>query len=282
MKTILAILTGILCVFTSNAQNKALKQIEGAAEKKIEAQDFNTTRNNRERGNYQPSKSASEQAVPAPAPAPAAKQESSGETNKTPAIEGGYDAQYTFHTQLNYKFENFSNTAQNQNLKYFFGDNCVQIAMGHVNSGSIYDGKNNSMILLNHTEKTATVMSMKTMEAVMSQNKTTTSEATAKVVKTGRTKVILGYNCQEYVIEGAQKSEIWVSTEPGIDVSSEFTKISKNFTSKIPKETFENGGVMMEYTQYNSSGKAETHLIITNLKKETSSFKLEDYLITSM
>lgn len=278
MKTLLAITSALLCIFNSEAQSDALKQIGQNAKQKLEAQDFNTTRSNRERGNLiDDKKSRGNEAVPslsAPSPAPS---QSSQESEVPTPTEGKV---FTFHTQINYKYENYSNTAHNQSIKYAFGDQCVQISMGNVNTGSLLDGKNQRMIVLNHSEKTAISMSLNMIESVASKGKTT--ENTPKVTKTGRTKTILGYTCHEYLIVGSTKSEVWISSEPGINISEEFMQISKNFLAQMPKETFENGGMMMECYQFNASGKAETHLIVTELKKEPSQFDLSPYQITEM
>lgn len=197
-----ALLLALIVSFLSSVtfgQEGLIKSIGNTAKEKANAQDFNTTRNNKERGNLREEKK-SKQAEPAPASAPA-PESSEPAAPVEPEASGEYQASYTFTSSVTYSMENSKKPGESQTINYNFGDQVIKMeAVGQFMS-SIIDSKNGVMIMLNEKEKTAMVMSTKAMEAAMKQQQMNQGEKPeAKVTKTGRTKTILGYKCEEVLI----------------------------------------------------------------------------------
>lgn len=276
MKALLLALIVSCLASVGFAQQGLVKSIGNTAKEKANAQDFNTTRNNKERGNLMDVQKSGE-AAPAPASAPA---ESASPVETEPS--GDYQASYTFTSSVSYKIESAKNPGESQVINYDFGDQVIKMA-ATPDMSSIIDSKNGVMIMLNNKEKTAMVMSTKAMEAAMKQQQMSQGEKpAAKVTKTGRTKTILGYKCEEMLIETDKKTEVWITKDAGIDVSNTFANMNKTSQSQIPNEAFTEGGMLMEMTGYDVAGKMEVHMLITALSKESKSVNIGSYKITKL
>lgn len=277
----------ISCFFiTSASQAQILNQIGGKAKEKLNAQDFNTTRSNRERGmGLAPEqKQSSKEQAPNPAPAPAPS-ESQPEEN----MESGssYESVYKFNVDFVYKFEKIEKNTESFNIHYAFGDNCVKMEYlgddAKKSMTSILDSKNNSMIMIDKTNNTATIMPKKYFEMAQSHQAEKAGDTPkGKVTKTGRTKIILGYTCYEYLIESSSKTEVWITNDANVNINDAFLEISKNYASSFPDDARASGGLMMEMFGYDKDGKQSMHLIMTELNKKESSLNLGTYKITEM
>lgn len=262
-------------------QEGLMKSIGNTAKEKVNAQDFNTTRNNKERGNLR-EEQKSKEAAPAPASAPAESSEQAAPVEAEPS--GEYQASYTFTSSVAYKIESAKKPGESQTINYDFGDQVIKMsAAANQDMSSIIDSKNGVMIMLNNKEKTAMVMSTKAMEAAMKQQQMNQGEKpAAKITKTGKTKTILGYKCEEMLIESDKKTEVWITREAGIDVSNTFANMNKTSQSQIPNEAFTEGGMLMEMTGYDAAGKMEMHMLITALSKEPKTVNIGAYKITKL
>lgn len=281
MKTILLFIVLFCSSSMLFGQEELIKSIGKSAKEKANAKDFNTTRNNKERGNLQDDKKSKEAAPPASAPVPA----ESAEPAPSSESSGDYQASYAFSSSVTYKIENLKKSGEVQEINYCFGDQVIRMEPKNQDMSTIIDSKNGVMIMLNNKEKTATVMSTKMMEMAMQQQAMGQSadKPAAKVTKTGRTKTILGYKCEEYLIESDnKKTEVWVTQETGIDVSNTFGNMMKTSMGQVPSEAFSEGGMLMEMTGYDAAGKAEVKMQITALSKEAKTVNIGAYKITKL
>ena len=278
MKTLLLACTLPCLSLLAFEQEGLLKSLGNTAKEKANAQDFNTTRNNKERGNLMDEKAKQSAPAPAPGSAPA----ESAEPVSTEST-GDYQASYQFSSQVTYQIEHAKKPGESQTIHYCFGDQVVEMQANGQDMSSIIDSKNQVMIMLNEKNKTATVMSMKAMEAAMQHEQMGQGQKpAAKITKTGRTKTILGYTCEEVLIESDRKTEVWISNEPGIDASKTLAGMSLSAAGQVPKEAFVQGGMMMEMTAYDAAGKPETHLLVTALSKESKTIAIGAYKITKL
>lgn len=108
---------------------------------------------------------------------------------------------------------------------------------------TIMDFQNNAMIMIMEQQKMANIMSMDELSD-MAENEETMEEAT--ITKTGQTKKILGYRCEEYKMTSADmEGNIWIA--PKVEAYDQsFLKHLGNsaFTNKT--ELMELKGLMME------------------------------------
>lgn len=289
MKTffILSFISAFCCV-NLYGQSTLIKGVEETAKKKVEAQDFNTTRSNRQNSNYDAKSKAKEAPAPvSPAPAPKASEQEVSPTpdpaNSEQLSTATYQAAYTFDAMLTYKMESYKGEkSETETITYWFGDKQAAFKVSNKSMYIIYDPKNNSSIMIDDEKKTATVMSMSMFQSVM--NKTVSNTSTeAKITKTGNTKTILGYVCDEYLIESDHKSIAWITqTATNIVSTKDFSDLFMKTNPYMKNENFNATGTMLESTSYDKDGKIQVHLTATEMKKESITKNIGAYKISDL
>lgn len=279
MKSLLVLAASILLTQLSFAQEGLVNDLKGKAKKKAEAQDFNTTRNNRE--NLQNSKKSSSRssesapassspAPPSPAPAP----------DSSVAATVNYENEYVFNANITYQIESGKNKDVNT-VTYFIGESCFKAEMAK-DMAMIFDSKNKVMITLVEASKMAMVMSSDKMNAYAQNQPTDKDQKNYKITRTGKTKVILGYTCEEVIAESDDsKSVIWIAKNTGINISESFANYFASNMKGASNEAYQ-GGLMMEMTNYNTKGEIQAHLLLTAISKEVSKVFIGSYKITTL
>jgi len=270
----------ICCSFSLVAQKSIFNTLGGAAKKKVEQQDFNSTRTNKEKLSDDNKKSS---------PAPASAPEETMDPQEVPTIDtamvsgGKYKDSYSFSQMLTYKMENLKDKKHEPHLMTsYYSDGAVMTKTdANADMNMIYDVENESMIMFNEKEKTVMVMSSKMINNAATKHEDENGEL--KITKTGKTKVILGHTCEEYIMEDDKnKTVCWITTEIKLEFSKTMSSsmgrgMSSNYEEKMKE--FSEGGLMMEMTSFNKKGEAETHMILTEFKEETASKSLDGYTI---
>jgi len=136
-----------------------------------------------------------------------------------------------------------------------------------MNMTTIMDFQNNAMIMIMEEQKMANVMSMDMISDVTENED---SEAEKTIIKTGQTKEILGYRCEEYKITSEDmEGNIWIA--PDIEAYDQsFLKNLGNSTFAKETELTELKGLMMEMEMTIKSGKKNKS---TDMKMNVISFE---------
>lgn len=278
MKSFLVLIASFIVANFSFAQEKLLNDLKGKAKNKVEAQDFNTTRNNRENlQNDKKSSSKSSESMPAGSPPPPAPAPTS---NDTVASSLAYENKYDFNANITYQIEAGKNKNVNT-VTYFIGESCFKAAMAK-DMAMIFDTKNKVVITLIEASKTAMVMSSDKINAYAQHQNTDSEHKNYKITRTGNTKVILGYTCEEVIAESDDsKSVIWIAKETGINISEAFANYFSTNMKGASNEAYQ-GGLMMEMTSYDKKGEIQAHMLITSISKELTSVVLGAYKITTL
>jgi hypothetical protein len=163
----------------------------------------------------------------------------------------------------------------NDNGEYFGGEMIVNDKGTSSSMGiNIFDWKNNQMISLinNGGMKIGMVIDMKSVANSVSETDTedtTSQETTFK--KTGKTKTILGYLCEEYLAENEETlTEIWIAKDVKINMGNAFQYITENQKSKKNKMNYpENApeGFMMETISVNKKNNEKTRMTVVELNE---------------
>lgn len=275
MKKLVLFVAACALVSMANAQNGIINTINNAAKNKVEQQDFNSTRTNKEKLNEEDRPKTS----PAPPPAPGSPAKSM-ETPEEVTASGTHKESYTFENKFTYEMEDLAkHKGEKMLMTNYYAETALMTQMSGNNMSMIYDFANEVMIMIDEKAKTAMVMSSSRFGAAMTSRQ---QESNATVTKTGNTKKILGYTCEEYLIKDEKyTSNVWITTEIKLD----YTKISKAVGGQKGSATgsaeIDGKGMMMEMTSYNKKGEAETHMIMTEYKEEATSKSLSGYTVTS-
>jgi hypothetical protein len=284
MKALL--LTTLFCfsILVLSAQSGVLKTIGGAAKTKVEQQDFNSSRSNKEKSNLRDERKRSS---PAPgsasesAPAPAPPADTTAEpVAPEPVMSAKYNDSYTFGQQLTYAVDDPSEKEKGiGTVTFSYSDGAIMTTMPDKGACMLADFENASVISFDEDQKTAVAMNSRWAEKVVNGQAEQDGEVT--VTKTGRSKQILGYNCEEYVIQGKTKSVCWVTTEVALDYAKTTAAIAHSMPG-IKSEELTSEGLMMEMTGYNKKGVANVHMVLTKFTEEMVVKELNGYTVTRL
>lgn len=201
---------------------------------------------------------------------------------------------YTFNTSVIYKMTLNDGTKSSEvNYEMWFSENEPYMATQVNNQEkpdpndmpsavvSILDDKNQAMIILMEEQKMAQLLSMsKIKSSAMAENEAEQTDTSFKgLQKTGNTKEILGYTCDEFISENeSSKLSFWVTTELTLFQKNMFFNMSQslggNTFEDIPAEA---KGFMMEMNYEDLSSKEKSHMQVVDIKNETKTIDLINY-----
>jgi|GEM_PF-1591505 len=270
----------------SFSQEGLMKNISGAAKDKLKNQDFNSTRSNKEKGMLQNERKS----APAPAASPAPPVEADTTTapaNPETASPGtavtDYKQSYSFQKKLVYETGKLGGSKEKtETISYYYGEGAVMIIDGDkTDMVTISDFDNEAAITFDEKNKTATVMSTR-WATQMAEKYAKDEELT--ITKTGNTKKILGYNCEEYIVLDKKNKYVqWVTSDIRIDYSKAMATMVKNMHMKIDGSDMRGQTLLMEMTSYNlKKDEAEFHMIMTEYKEEATEKSLAGYAVTAL
>jgi hypothetical protein len=137
---------------------------------------------------------------------------------------------------------------------------------------TVFDIDSTSMLMYNYTQKTLFGMNInafRSKESIEGTNKKKQSDNEKmdnNCSKTGKTKTILGYTCQEYVCKGENgktTTQMWFTTELKLDEAVYKT----GSMAPMFNNTNGIGGAVLEINSYDSDGELATSMTVTDINK---------------
>lgn len=153
----------------------------------------------------------------------------------------------------------------------------------------IFDTKNYTMLVLSDSDgEKAGFATTVDPEALAEQledyeeEETSTDMDSYKPVKTGRTKTILGYSCDEYMVEDeGSKVSMWVSEKLGREVRKEWMGNQQTFGTMFVHAQSMNGAVL-EYDVVDQDGSRSVMQVTKIDLNHSHKVDTQDYTIISM
>ncbi|HHB79769.1 MAG TPA: DUF4412 domain-containing protein [Saprospiraceae bacterium] len=146
----------------------------------------------------------------------------------------------------------------------------------------IFDNQNNSLITLLENEKRAMVLPIQNSLEENDDDPDVSDDVT--IVKTGRTKTILGYACSEYTIDSEDLTgNIWVTKElHAFDVSKMPNRLKKQQKGTWVKNADINGMMLESHlTEKNKKGYT-IHTKATKISHSGRNFTMSNYEVMSL
>lgn len=206
------------------------------------------------------------------------------------------EATYVFNTNVTYQMEFTSkdNTSiVDYGMWFSENDNYMGTQVKNIRSKekeqqdmpasmlSVIDEKNNIMIIFMEDQKIGQVLSMeKIKEISMQENEVENTNTDFEgLKKTGKTKKILGYTCEEFVaINDDNKFSTWITDELELFQKSMFYSINEslggNTFRNIPKDA---EGFMMEMHFENLVNGEKGKMLVTEINKQSKSIDTSEY-----
>jgi len=206
---------------------------------------------------------------------------------------------YTFQTSVNYELT-MTNRDQTSTVNYemWFPENAGYMGTKVKNRPdsdtkdmpssmvSILDDTNQAMIILMEEQKIAQLLSMSKIQDIAVEEKETEVEMTEfnSIQKTGKTKKILGYDCEEFYSHNeTNKLTFWITQDLELFQKNMFFNISKS----LGGNTFENipetaKGFMMEMHFENLSTMETGIMTVTDIEKSEKTIIMADYQLMNL
>jgi hypothetical protein len=212
------------------------------------------------------------------------------------SVDFPMEATYEFNTRVTYQME-FSSKDNSSIVDYgmWFSENENYMATQVKNIKSkeknqqdmpasmlsVIDEKNKIMIIFMEDQKMAQVLSMEKIKEISveeneAENTNTDFEG---LKKTGQTKKILGYNCEEFAaVNNENNFSIWITDELELFQKNMFYSINESLGGKtfknIPKDA---KGFMMETHFENLVNGEKGKMIVTEINKQSKSINTSEY-----
>ncbi len=203
---------------------------------------------------------------------------------------------YKFDTSVTYRMESVADNKPvsiDYNMLFSKNNNYMATKMQNINSEemkgksgamqmtTILDDKNQAMIMLMEDQKIAQVISMeKIKDVAVNEDSEETDIETSKpnIKKTGRTKKILGYQCDEFeTITEDGKSLVWITKELSVYHKNMFSNLNKS----LGGDQFNNypdaaKGLMMEM-HFESKNGEKSNMKIIDINKKSTEISTDGY-----
>lgn len=149
----------------------------------------------------------------------------------------------------------------------------------------LFDTKNSAMLMLSEDEEEKTGVAMRIDPEALADITAKASEGDQNYTnfKTGKTKTILGYSCDEYrVKEDGGETSMWTSEKLGKEIAKEILDNQQIFGGAFAHSADMNG-MIMEYTYKDDSDGKTRSMKVTQIDLEAkNSIKVSDYAVMSM
>jgi len=208
--------------------------------------------------------------------------------------ESSYTLQQEFKIEIKTQEKKKKDKVETVNMNMFYGEDCYMAIVvdeeQKTTPKNLMDLKNNTSVMLNDTDMSAMAISMdfvtsKINDAVVNDSTDADSEYT--FTKTGNTKTIAGYLCEEYIIESDEsKMNVWYTDDITIQMHQNMGQYAMfgSFSSAISEGS--DGklvGTMMESHMVEKTGDEGTFdYLVKEVKVETTVLNMGDYTFTSL
>jgi hypothetical protein len=211
-----------------------------------------------------------------------------------------YEPEYSFDAHIQSEISNYKKDGKLDSEMMYDSyvhktnaDYAMEFSDNDAKSTIIFDSKNLAMLILgdNDGEKTGFATSIdpesfaEDMESSAEEVDTDvdTDVAPYNYKKTGKTKNILGYSCDEYLLED-EYSEVhaWISEKLGKEVRKEWLKNSQTFGAMFAQAYYLNG-MVLEYDLFDKENGERTVMLVTKVDLNANhKISTKGYTIMSM
>lgn len=147
---------------------------------------------------------------------------------------------------------------------------------------TIMDDKNQAMVIIMEEQKMAQIISMEKIKDIADQEKLENEvidTSIPEIKKTGRTKKILEYNCEEFETVTAEgKVTLWITKDIRLFQKNMFANLNKslggNPFQKIPEAA---KGFMMEMHFENTHNGERSSMYVKSISKKAKSINMKAY-----
>lgn len=211
-----------------------------------------------------------------------------------------YESSYTLDQEFKIEIKSQEKKKKDKvevvNMNMFYGENCYMAIVEDddkkASPKSLMDLKNNTSIMLNDEDMSAMAMSMSFMtdminDAVKENQDSTDVDENYTFTKTGKTKMIAGYSCDEYLIETDDITmDVWYTDDITIAMHQNMGDFAMFASFSAPITAASKGqlvGTMMESHMVEKTGDEGTFdYLVKEVNLNKTTLNMSDYTFTKL
>ncbi len=213
-------------------------------------------------------------------------------TNAT--YESAYTLEQEFKVEIKSQEKKKKDKVETVTMNMYYGTDCymtiVEDAEQKTPPKTLMDLKNNTSIMLNDADMTGMAISMDFVTNKMNDMVTsdsTETDASYTFTKTGNTKTIAGYLCEEYIIESDDtKMNVWYTDDITIQIHQSMGQYAMfgSFSNAISAASQgQLVGTMMESHMVEKTGDEGTFdYLVKEVNVKTTVMNMSDYTFSSL
>lgn len=149
---------------------------------------------------------------------------------------------------------------------------------------TVIDDDNQAMVIIMEEQKMAQTISMESIKNIAIEESENNDSTPPKIVKTGRSKKILGYHCEEFESTTEEgKMIIWITQDIRLFQKNMFANLNKSLGNNpfqnIPEAA---KGFMMEMHFNNANNKEKSSMIVKEISKKNKTIHIKDYQLMNL
>jgi len=148
---------------------------------------------------------------------------------------------------------------------------------------TVIDDENQAMIIIMEEQKMAQIISMKSIKDIAIEETKSDDISIPKITKTGKSKKILGYNCEEFTTKTEEGSmTLWITQDIRLFQKNMFANFNKSLRSN-PFESIPEAakGFMMEMHMVNDKG-GKSSMYVKRISKKNKTIHIKDYKLMNL
>jgi GLPGLI family protein len=204
-----------------------------------------------------------------------------------------YESSYTMDIEMKIEMKSQEKPKKKVETVYmdmYYGDDCYMIVFEDQEEGesakSIMDLKNNTSVVLNDNEMSGVAISMDFMTDKLNESIEESSDSDEDVTfkKTGRTKTIAGYTCEEYIIEtDDMRMEAWYTDEITVQMYQNMDEYPLFASMAAYGNQGHMQGTMLESHMVEKTGdKGTFDYLVKEVNLITTTLNMSDYTFMKM
>ncbi|MCK4561418.1 MAG: DUF4412 domain-containing protein [Flavobacteriaceae bacterium] len=149
---------------------------------------------------------------------------------------------------------------------------------------TVIDDENQAMVILMEEQKMAQTISMESIKNIAIEEVENKNSTPSKIIKTGRSKKILGYHCEEFESTTEEgKMTLWITQDIRLFQKNMFA----NFNKSLDNNPFQNipeaaKGFMMEMHFNNANNEEKSSMIVKEISKKNKTIHIKDYQLMNL
>lgn len=149
---------------------------------------------------------------------------------------------------------------------------------------TVIDDENQAMVILMEEQKMAQTISMESIKNIAIEEVENKNSTPSKIIKTGRSKKILGYHCEEFESTTEEgKMTLWITQDIRLFQKNMFANLNKSLGSNSFQNTPEAAkGFMMEMHFNNVNNKEKSSMIVKEISKKNKTIYIKDYQLMNL